>query len=77
MAMEFGIAPQVLVCRDSTFCNIPSQYKPYEPALPPLIHILHQTYYNTCNLAFHFRSLRERRALYGRGNWHSSASIGV
>jgi hypothetical protein len=77
MAMEFGIAPQVLVCRDSTFCNIPSQYKPYESALPPLIHILCQSSYNTCNLAYHSCSLRERRALYGHGIWHSSASIGV
>jgi hypothetical protein len=61
MAGEIGIARQVLVCRDSTFCNIPSQYKPYESALPPLIHILRQTYYNTCNLAYFL--LRERRVL--------------
>ena len=67
MAGEIGIARQVLVCRDSTFCNIPSQYKPYESGLPQLIHMLRQTYYNTYNLAYHFRSLRERRELVWLG----------
>ena len=63
--MEFDIAQRVLVCRDSTFRNIPSQYKAYELELLPLIHMLRQTYYITFNLVYHFRSLRERRELYG------------
>ena len=53
MDTEIGIARQVLVCRDSTFSNIPSQYKPHGSALPLLIHVLCQTYYNTCKLAYH------------------------
>ena len=59
MAMEIGIARQVLGSTDSTLYHIPSQYKPYESALPALIHVLRQIYCNTCKLAYHFRSLRE------------------
>ena len=58
MARDIGIARQVLVCRDSTFCNIPSQYKPYESALPPLIHMLRQSNCNTFNLAFGSKRLK-------------------
>ena len=58
MAREFGIAQQVLVCRDSTFRNIPSQYKPYEFELLPLIHTLRQTYYITFKLAFGSKRLK-------------------